>query len=201
MCTTGIELSAHKIWQWVVSKWGSVMPRPQYGAATQELRDNDMVAWYHVPVSTERTIMLGDRFIPCCEAVMLLFDANEFKLLQEFVMSWQSPDLPQGNLEATLVAGKKRLIPIVSRHDGAANAYITDRYLLEKKADRITDIGPGEYLFVISIKSGAKTWYSPHYYKLFVPAAGKSNGHFNISIAGDTAAIKTVNWDSQRGAR
>jgi hypothetical protein len=173
MCFGG-EWSFHRVWSWAARNWAWVMPHPIFEAATQEVRNEVQMVWHHIPITVGW--WFGHNFIPCCEARVMIADTSE-GVLHNLAMRWQS-DLPNGSSEATLISGKRRLIPLAARFDGEAGARLTP---LASEVSAIA-IPPGEYLMRITIVSGQKSWQSPHVYRMFIPGEGQSNGHFNVSI-------------------
>ena len=192
-------------WKWCLGKVRTLaarlMPAPKFFAPSPEMHraDESDWQWFHIPVSVNRAWPRRD--IPCCRAsVVFIKGALDG---QEFSLRWRS-DSPSGSSETTLVYGKKRMLPLISRRDGSPAATLTDNDFLmhtsgsyslagisgeyvilgvkgTPRRDVPRNLTPGVHRARIKIVSGYLDWQRNDF-KISVPEDGAGNSHFTVTM-------------------
>lgn len=161
---------------------------PIFGAPRQ-LGDSPYLSWWHIPVTLEP----GSEPIQHCTIEWVPASIMGIEHGLSIHLRWQSADSPMAIEETTLLEDRERLIPLAVRceksapsesvvpADGVARvtggAFFRDKKIDKFRLGRRTEVR-------LRIRSGSKTWESPHVYILKAPPEpDDSNGTFVLEQA------------------
>jgi len=160
-----------------VGELASLHPIPEFGSPVQQSSKADY-SWWHVPVAIRIGAPWQRQQLAHC-TVHLLSPALGGAPIN---LSWKTGNGAAPTTAVTLDQRSVALVPVVARREAADGLTLitNETYFRDKKVT--WSLSPRRYTWKLELRSGGKSWESPHFYVLNVPPKGQSNGHFTLEL-------------------